>query len=71
MEIQIHSLSSNELVDLYHKTNGEIRKQLIDGRSWSELKDTIALLTTLSKEISKRKLSVNDNGNTPADTPMR
>ena len=71
MEIQIHSLDSKELVELYHKTNAEIRKQLIDGSSWSELKDTIALLTGLSKEISKRKLSLNDSSNTPADTPMR
>lgn len=71
MEIQIHSLSAKELVELYHRTNGVIRKQLIDGRSWTDLKDTITLLTDLSKEISKRKLPFNDRDTTPADTPLR
>jgi hypothetical protein len=71
MEIEIHSLSAKELVELYHRTNAGIRKQLIDGRSWTELKDTIALLTELSKEISKRKLPFNDRDTTPADTPFR
>jgi len=67
MEIQIHALNSVELVELYHRINAEIRKQLIDGSSWIELKDSIALLTNLSKEISKRKIVLN-NADGPADT---
>lgn len=61
MKIQIQDLGSVELVELYHKTNGEIRKKLIEGTSWNDLKDTIALLTYLSKEISKRRISLREN----------
>lgn len=70
MKIQIHDLGSTELVALYHKTNSDIRKNLIDGASWVELKDMIALLTDLSKEISKGRISLNENGS-PADSPLR
>lgn len=71
MEEQIHALSSAELMNLYHTTNAQIRRELIDGKPWTDLKDSLALITELSKEISKRKLSVNDGDSTPADTPMR
>ena len=70
MKMQIQDLRSTELVELYHKTNSEIRRNLIDGASWDELKDTIALLTNLSKEISKRRISLGEN-DSPADTPTR
>lgn len=70
MEIQIKDLSSSELVELYHRTNADIRKNLIDGVSWNELRDTIALFTDLAKEISKRRLSLGEN-DSPADTPLR
>lgn len=70
MEIQIKDLSSAELVELYHRTNAHIRKNLIDGVSWNELRDTIALLTDLTKEISKRRISLGEN-DSPADTPLR
>lgn len=70
MKIQVQDLGSTELVELYHKTNAEVRKNLIDGASWDELKDTIALLTNLSKEISKWKISLREN-DFPADTPSR
>lgn len=71
MEIEIHNMDSAELVDLYHRTNSEIRRQLIDGRTWTELKHTVGLLTDLSIEISKRKISLRDGDNTPADTQLR
>jgi len=71
MEIRIQGLNSKELVELYHKTNAEIRKRLIDGTSWDELKDSITLITELSKEISKRNISFNDSDNAPADTALR
>jgi hypothetical protein len=70
MKIPIHDLGATELVALYHKTNSDIRKNLIDGVSWVELKDMIALLTELSKEISRRRISLKEN-DSPADTPSR
>lgn len=70
MKNQLHDLGSTELVALYHKTNSDIRKSLIDGASWDELKDIIALLTDLSKEISRRRISLKEN-DSPADTPSR
>jgi hypothetical protein len=70
MKIKIQDLGSTELVELYHRTNADIRRNLIDGISWDELKDTVALLTDLSKEISRRKILLREN-DSPADTPLR
>jgi hypothetical protein len=70
MKIKIQDLGSTELVELYHRTNADIRRNLIDGTSWDELKDTVALLTDLSKEISRRKILLREN-DSPADTPLR
>jgi hypothetical protein len=70
MKTQIQDLGSMELVELYHKTNADIRKSLIDGASWDELKDMIAMLTELSKEIARRKISLREN-DFPDDTPSR
>lgn len=66
----LKSLQTAELLELYRKTNADIRRSLIDGASWEELKDMIALSTDLSKEISMRRISLKEN-DSPADTPSR
>jgi hypothetical protein len=69
MEQELATLSSDELVKLYHQVNTELTKQLLNGSSLDEQQERITALSKISKELSGRKIavegkrleSVNDN----------
>ncbi|HJS53141.1 MAG TPA: hypothetical protein VJ765_01315 [Chitinophagaceae bacterium] len=58
MEINIKSITTADLINLYQKTDAVIKKELLNGVLWNELKDKINLLTELSKELTKRHVSI-------------
>lgn len=62
MEQQIASLSSDELIALYHTTNTELTKNLLSGAAWQEQQERINLLTEISKTLTKRKVEI-ESGN--------
>ena len=63
MERQIASLSSDELIALYHKTNTELTKNLLNGAAWQEQQERINLLTEISKIFTKRKVEIQADHN--------
>lgn len=71
MLIDIRSMKTEELLNLYNKMNAEVNKQLISGTSWYLIKDEVDYLTELSKELTKRKINLDGPYTTPADTPYR
>lgn len=58
MEPGILSLSSEELIELFHKINKELTSHLLDGASWDKEQDRIATLTEISKELTRRKIEI-------------
>ena len=58
MEINLKSITTADLINLYQKTDAVIKKELLNGVLWNELKDKINLLTELSKELTKRHVSI-------------
>lgn len=71
MLIDIKSMKTEELLNLYNKMDADVNKQLISGTSWDKIKDEVDYLTELSKELMQRKIQVNPSNNSPADTQLR
>ena len=71
MLIDIQSMKTEELLNLYKKMDAEVNKQLISGTSWDIIKDEVDYLTELSKELTKRKINLNSPNTSPADTQYR
>ncbi len=71
MDVEIASIGSDDLVVLYRKLEGELKKQLLEGASWQELKERQTLLTSISKELSKRNIPSRYIDKNPAGTPLR
>lgn len=71
MLIDIKSMKTEELLNLYNKMDAEVNKQLISGTSWDKIKVEVDYLTELSKELMQRKIQVNPSNNSPADTQLR
>ena len=77
MEQELVSLSSDELVELYHQVNAELSKQLLNGSSLNEQQERITTLSIISKELWQRKIKVEnkrleafgDNRNEAAKPP--
>lgn len=60
MEQEIASLTSTELVTLYHKINSQLSKNLLSGSPWAEQQPYIKTLGEISRELSRRKIKVAD-----------
>lgn len=71
MLIDIKSMKTEELLNLYNKMDADVNKQLISGTSWDKIKVEVDYLTELSKELMQRKIQVNPSNNSPADTQLR
>ena len=62
MDSEFTSLSSNELVNLYHKINTDLRKRFLDRAPWGEKQERINILSEISKELTKRKIELTKEG---------
>ena len=71
MLIDIKSMKTEELLNLYNKMDADVNKQLISGTSWDKIKDEVDYLTELSKELTKRKVNLDSPYTSPADTQYR
>lgn len=71
MLIDIKSMKTEELLNLYNKMDAEVNKQLISGTSWDKIKVEVDYLTELSKELTKRKIDLDSPHTSPADTQYR
>lgn len=71
MFLDIASMKSEELLNLFNKMDADVNKQLLSGASWDSIKDQVDNLTELSKELMKRKIQVNPTNTSPADTQLR
>ncbi|HEX6849026.1 MAG TPA: hypothetical protein VF144_18710 [Chitinophagaceae bacterium] len=60
MELNIASASTEMLISSYKETDAALKKQLIGGVIWLELKDKINHLIGISKELSKRNVSLDN-----------
>jgi hypothetical protein len=58
MEQEIASLTSTELVELYHRISSELRKNLLSGSPWAEQQPHIKTLGEISTELSRRKIEI-------------
>lgn len=58
MDFELTSLPSEELVQLYHKVNSELKTHLLNGAPWKEQQDRIKTLNQISRELSQRKIEV-------------
>jgi len=58
MEQEFSSLSSEELIEWYHRTNSELRKYLLEGAPWNEQQERINTLTSISKELIRRRIEL-------------
>jgi hypothetical protein len=61
MQTEINSLQPDELILLFHQINSELRKNLIDGASWEQQQERISMLSEISKELTRRKIELNEN----------
>ena len=71
MLIDIKSMKTEELLNLYKKMDADVNKQLISGKSWDKIKYEVDYLTELSKELMKRNIQVHNRNISPADTQLR
>ena len=55
MENELSSLSEAELVKLYYQANKELKEQFLNKTSWDKQQNIINSLTSISKELSRRK----------------
>ena len=55
MENELSSLSEAVLVKLYYQANKELKEQFLNKTSWDKQQNTINSLTSISKELSRRK----------------
>jgi hypothetical protein len=60
MEQEIASLTSSELVALYHQINSQLSKNLLSGSPWTEQQRYIKTLGEISRELLRRKIEVAD-----------
>jgi hypothetical protein len=58
MDININSIKTADLINLYQKTDAVIKKELLKGVLWNDLKDRVDFLTEMSKELTKRHVSI-------------
>lgn len=64
MEYDLTSLSSDELIALYHKVNTELTQQFLSRASWNEQQTRINTLSKISKELVHRKVDFGNNRKT-------
>jgi hypothetical protein len=69
MDINFNYITTEELANLYNKADNELKKALITGDDWEQIKDKRRIVTELAIELHK-KLRPQDFG-TPADTDFR
>jgi hypothetical protein len=66
MNLRVDNYDTEQLLAFYRNLSAEIRRQLIEGVPWSEVKPRVDLLSELSKELSKRKVSVHLQTDNPS-----
>lgn len=65
MNPAIFSQSAEELILLYHQVNKELTTHLLDGGSWDEQQQRISTLNEISKELTKRKIEIDNQNEIP------
>lgn len=60
---ELASLSSEELIAMYHKINAELTKQFLNRAPWNEQQERINKLSKISKELMRRKFELNCRNN--------
>ena len=71
MKIQFSTLASEALLVIYKESDAALKKKLIEGALWEELKERVDFLTELSKELGKRNIQVRPLSSTPAESQVR
>jgi hypothetical protein len=66
MERDMSDLSLDQLKEIYHKADEDLKTALLNGTPWEEVRAKRKVVTELSKLIFKKRSS-----NTPADTQLR
>jgi hypothetical protein len=56
MEPEYASLSSDALIEMYHKINSELTKQFLNRVPWEEQQERINNLSKISRELAKRSI---------------
>jgi hypothetical protein len=64
---ELISLSSDELIVMYHKVNAELTKQFLNRTSWNEQQERIKQLSEISKELIRREVEVNKRNTSAGD----
>ena len=64
-------MKSEELVNLYSKMDEELKRELLSGEAWDQVKYKVDTITEISKELTKRNISFKQASPTPADSPIR
>ena len=62
-------LNSDQLTELYHKTNEELTRQFLDRVPWTAQQEKVNRLSAIAKELSKRKehLTTKDDADARSD----
>ena len=71
LNIDIKNMGAEDLARLYKDLDRQVKKELLEGASWEEIKHKIDYLTDLSKELEKRNLPVSTMNDTPANFNFR
>ena len=71
MNLRLGSIETEQLLSMYKTLDAEVKQQLLDGGIWEDLKERVNYLNELSKELSKRKVSLQALSGTPADSNLR
>jgi hypothetical protein len=71
MNVPISAIDTEQIMSIYQQLNVELKQQLIAGAPWEDLRDKVEYINELSKELSRRKITVNSYGSTPADFQFR
>jgi len=62
MELEFSSLSSDDLISLYHRINSELAKQFLNRVPWEEQQERINNLSKISIELNHRNLESKQQG---------
>ena len=61
MDIDLKTLTIEQLNEFYQKANEELKIALLNGLSWKEVKSKRDIVIEITKELHKKKESVNSS----------
>jgi hypothetical protein len=61
MDIDLTTLTGKQLKEFYTKANEELKKALLNGLSWQEVKAKRDIVIEIAKELHKKEESVNSS----------